>query len=129
MRDSFSAGMADCEGEVTLRGGIKRAATRATPSQIASKLLRASALLLFLARLLCCRWSWRLGRRRRCLRSARHAVLEAADTLAKSLHDFRDSLTAKENQYNGQNHKPMKNTKFTHEPPPRAPLGGALLKP
>src|ERR1700730_3472026 len=121
--------MVGCEREVIIRPGIKRAATRAAPSQIDRKLLRSSALLLFFSRLFCGRGSRRLCGRRRCLRSARHAVLEAADTLAKSLHDFRDPLTAKENQYNGQNHKPMKNAKFTHEPPPRAPLGGALLKP
>src|SRR5258707_10495024 len=92
-------------------------------------LLRPSALLLFFGRLLRCRRSRRLRRGRRSLRRARDAVLEAADALAKSLHDFRDSLAAKENQYNGQNHKPMKNAKFTHEPPPRAPLGGALFQP
>src|ERR1700731_1075613 len=109
--------------------GNKKGGPRAAPSQISRELLRDSALLLFFGRLLCGWGSRGLCRRRRCLRSARHAVLEAADTLAKSLHDFRDSLTAKENQYNGQNHKPMKNAKFTHEPPPRAPLGGALLKP
>src|SRR5258708_10700918 len=92
-------------------------------------LLWAAALLLFFGRLLRCRRSRRLRRGRRSLRRARDAVLEAADALAKSLHDFRDSLAAKENQYNGQNHKPMKNAKFTHEPPPRAPLGGALFQP
>jgi len=36
---------------------------------------------------------------------------------------------AKENQDHSENYKPMKNTKFTHEPPPRAPLGSALTKP
>src|SRR5260370_38546380 len=107
----------------------KRAATRAAPSQIVREVLLVSALLLFFGRLLG-RWgSRRLCRRRRCLRSAGHAILEAADTLAKSLHDFRDSLTAKENKNHGENDQPMKNTKFTHEPPPRAPLGGALFEP
>src|SRR5260370_38336505 len=102
----------------------KRAATRAAPSQIVREVLLVSALLLFFGRLLG-RWgSRRLCRRRRSLRSTRHAVLEAADTLAKSLHDFRDALAAKENQYNGQNHEPVKNAEFTHLPPPRAPLGG-----
>src|SRR5712664_1004622 len=99
------------------------------PSKISRELLRASALLLFFGRLLC-RWgSRRLRRRRWSLRRSGHAVLEAADTLAKSLHDFRDALAAKENQYNGQNHEPVKNAEFTHVPPPRAPLGGALSKP
>ena len=96
------------------------------PSKISRELLRASALLLFFGRLLR-RWgSRRLCRRRWSLRRSGHAVLEAADTFAKSLHDFRDALAAKENQYNRQNHEPMKNTKFTHEPPPRAPCGSAL---
>src|SRR5712664_791709 len=105
---------------------IKRAATRAAPSKISRELLRASALLLFFGRLLC-RWgSRRLCRRRWSLRRSGHAVLEAANALSKSLHDFRDALAAKENQYDRQNHKPMENTKFTHEPPPRAPCGSAL---
>src|SRR6266581_4912016 len=79
------------------------------------------ALLLVFGRFVCWRCRRRLCRRRRCLRSARHAVLEAPDAFAKSLHDFRDPLTSEENQDNSQNHKPMKNTKFTHEPPPRVP--------
>src|SRR5216684_2698590 len=107
-------------------GKIKRAATRATPSQIARKLLCRSELLLI------CGWRCRrLRRGSRSLRRARHAVLEAADAFAKSLHDFRDSLAAKENQDHSQDHKPMKDTKFTHETPPRAPRPGrgALLQP
>src|SRR6266702_8113334 len=82
------------------------------------------ALLLVFGRFVCWRCRRRLCRRRRCLRSARHPVLEAADAFAKSLHDFRDPLTSEENQDNSQNHKPMKNTKFTHEPPPRTRRGG-----
>jgi hypothetical protein len=78
-------------------------------------------LLLFLSRLICCGGSRRLCRWRRSLRSARHAVFKTADAFAKSLHDFRDALTAKENEYDRQDHEPVKNAKFTHETPPRAP--------
>src|SRR5713226_2421708 len=106
------------EGDIGWK--CKRAATQAAPSQ-SRGIFCASALLLFFGRLLCGWGSRRLCRRRRCLRSAGHAILEAADTLAKSLHDFRDALTAKENKNHGENDQPMKNTKFTHEPPPRAP--------
>src|SRR6266571_3069069 len=41
----------------------------------------------------------------------------------------REAPAAKENQDNRQNDQPMENTELTHEPPPRAPLGGALLNP
>src|SRR5712692_2857567 len=61
-----------------------------------------SALLLLFGRLLSRWWSGRLRRRRRRLRSAGHAVLEAADTFAKTFHDLRDALTAKENQHHDQ---------------------------
>src|SRR5437762_9198299 len=87
----------------------------------------ARALLLFFGRFVC-RWSRRLCRVRR-LRRTGHAVFEAADAFAKSLHDFRDAFTAKENQNHSQNHKPMKNTEFTHEPPPRACFVARYLNP
>jgi len=83
-------------------------------------------LLLFFGGLLGRRY---LSRWCRSLRCAGHAIFEAANALAKSLHDLGDTFAAKENQNDGQNHKPMKNAKFTHEPPPRAPPGGALPQP
>jgi len=83
-------------------------------------------LLLFFGRLL----GWRsLRRRRRSLRCAGHAILEAANAFAKSLHDLGDTFAAKENQNDGQNHKPMKNTEFTHESPPRARLAARYHNP
>ena len=98
-----------------------------SPIPIRADSCLARALLLFFGRFVC-RWSRRLCRGRR-LRRTGHAVFEAADAFAKSLHDFRDAFAAKENQDYSQNHKPMKNAEFTHEKPPRAPLGRALLKP
>ncbi len=113
-----------------VRSKTKRAPTASGPnSQFTPNSWSASALLLLFGRLVR-RWgSRRLRRRLRCLRSARHAVLEAADAFAKSLHDFRDAFTAKENQNHSQNHKPMKNTEFTHEPPPRACFVARYLNP
>src|SRR5229473_4937308 len=70
-----------------------------------------------------------LSRWRRSLRCAGHAIFEAANALAKSLHDLGDTFAAKENQNDGQNHKPMKNAKFTHEPPPRARLAARYHNP
>src|SRR6266481_2142933 len=98
----------------------KRAATRGTPSHIARKFLCRSELLLFFGRLIHW-WGGRCLRRGRRLRRAGHTVLEASDAFAKPLHNFRDALAAKENQDHSQNNEPMKNTKFTHETPPRAP--------
>ncbi len=80
-------------------------------------------------------WLFRRGRRR-CLRwrrwrlrGAGHSFLEAADAFAKTFHHFGDAPSAKENQNNGKNDQPMKNTELTHELPPRAPVGDALLNP
>src|SRR6266571_734111 len=101
----------------------------AAPSQIACEFLRTSALFLFFGRLLGGRRILKKKRRRRRVRTAGHAFLEAANAFTQSLHDFGDAPAAKENQHHGQNDQPMKNTELTHEPPPRAPLGGALLNP
>src|SRR5260370_36362639 len=67
---------------------IKRAATRATLSKIARKLLGASALLLLFGRLLSRWWSGRLRRRRRCVRRAGHAFLEVANSFAETPRQF-----------------------------------------
>src|SRR6266571_4472393 len=101
----------------------------AAPSQIACEFLRTPALFLFFGRLLGGSRSRCLCRRRRRVRITGHAFLEAANAFTQSLHDFGDAPAAKENQHNGQNDQPMKNTELTHELPPRAPLGGALLNP
>src|SRR5260370_40575802 len=67
---------------------IKRAATRATLSKIARKLLGASALLFLFARLLSRWWIGRLLRRRRCVRRAGPASLEVATSFAAAPPQF-----------------------------------------
>ena len=98
----------------------QRAATQAARVPIALQGLPRLALLLFFRR-----WR-RRGRRRlgrRCcrrVRSAGHALLKTADAFAETFHDFRDTLSAKENKDNRQNDHPMENDELTHELPPRA---------
>src|SRR5437588_193340 len=66
-------------------------------------------------------------RRLRRVRSAGHAFFEAADAFAEAFHDFRNALSAKENQNNRKYNHPMKNAELTHELPPSAPHGSAPI--
>src|SRR5215472_1342089 len=96
-------------------------------SQVVCKVDGAGSLLLFFCRRL---WRGRRGLRWRCrrrVRGAGHTFLKAANAFAEPLHDFRDALSAKENQNDGQNDHPVKNTELTHEPPPRPnPVGAPI---
>src|SRR6516162_940533 len=100
---------------------MKRAATRAAQSHFAMETLPSFGLLLFFRR----RWRRRSGLRRRRgrLRRAGHAFLEAADAFAEALHHFGNAPAAKENQHNGQNNQPVKNTELTHGASTRPPTG------
>src|SRR6266404_4399952 len=67
-----------------------------------------------------------LRRRRGCMRTPRHALLEAANALAEPTCKFGNFPPAEQEQDNRQDYQPMNRTKLAHESPPRA-IYGALL--